>query len=37
MVSEPCFSMRRVDDGRALSHLVEFVKDGDGVWRVSFF
>ena len=31
------FSMTRMDNGRSIGHLVLFVRDADGVWRLHFF
>lgn len=31
------FNMTRTDNGRPISHLVLFVRDADGVWRLHFF
>ena len=30
-------NMTRVDGGRPIGHLVLFVRDADGVWRLHFF
>jgi hypothetical protein len=30
-------NMTRIDDGRPIGHLVLFVRDADGVWRLHFF
>ncbi|MGH7407067.1 MAG: hypothetical protein ACREKF_03555, partial [Candidatus Methylomirabilales bacterium] len=31
------YEMRRLDDGIEISHLVLFVRDEDGIWRIRFF